>query len=185
MTRSLAALLALLLFSAPLARAQGVVANPTGSFVRPANSTAYSSGQLVANSTTAANVVPIDLGPVTASAKGVQILKVRIYTSSTSITTATFRVHFYTAPPATITNGDGGAWSTSGVASYLGYADVTLTEAFTDGVFGSAQVAVLPAIAQRILGATPNLYALLEARSAYTPTSAEVITVIADTLQSP
>ena len=186
MIRSIVALLALLLFAAPLAHAQGIVANPTGSFVRPDNTTAYSSGQLVANDTTAANVVPINLGPITPSAKGLQIQRVRLFTSSTSITTATFRVHLYAAPPATITNGDGGAWNTSGVATYLGDADVTLTEAFTDGAFGVGQVNVLPAISQRFQGAAPlNLYALLEARSAYTPTALEVLTVTAEVLQSP
>jgi hypothetical protein len=163
-----------------------IVTEMLGSFIRPNNTTAYSSGQLVANSVTAASVAPVNLGSITPSAKGLQIQRVRLYTSSTSITTAAFRVHFYTAIPATITNGDGGNWSTSGVASYLGSADVTLTEAFTDGAFGVGQVNTLPAIAQRFQGAAPlNLYALLEARSSYTPTALEVFTVVAEVLQSP
>jgi hypothetical protein len=92
-------------------------------FTRPSDTTAYASGDLVANSTTAGSVVPMSFP----------------------------------------------AWSTSQAASYLGSVDVTVDKAFTDGAAGLATV--------EINCGGPNLYGLLEARGAYTPTSAGVFNV--------
>jgi hypothetical protein len=143
--------------------------NVSARFTRPSDTTAYASGDLVANSTTAGSVAAMSF-PVSAGAR--QIRRVRIHTSSTNVTNAAFRVHFYGAT-VTAANGDNGAWSTSGAASYLGSVDVTVDKAFTDGAFGSAT--------GEINCGGPNLYALIEARGAYTPTSAGVFNVTVET----
>lgn len=157
------------------------VVNPSSNFTRPANTTAYVSGQLVANSVTAGSVVPLSWTAARVAAGNFFIRRVRLYTSSTSITTANFRVHFYTASP-TIANGDGAAWSTT-TSGYVGSMDVAVIEAFTDGAAGigvpnnGSEIGVALASGQTIFG-------LIEARAAYTPTSAEVFTVVPEIYQS-
>jgi hypothetical protein len=138
-------------------------------FTRPSDTTAYASGDLVANSTTAGSVAPLSL-PVAPGAR--QVRRVRIHTSSTNVTNAAFRVHLYGASP-TAANGDNSAWSTSKAADYLGSVDVTVDKAFTDGAAGSATT--------EINCGGPNLYGLIEARGAYTPTSAGVFNVTIET----
>jgi hypothetical protein len=139
-------------------------------FTRPSDTTAYASGDLVANSTTAGSVAPVQL----AVGPGVfQIRRVRIHTSSTNVTNAAFRVHFYGAT-VTAANGDNSAWSTSGAANYFGFVDVTVDKAFTDGAAGMATTEINCAVAGTI-------FALVEARGAYTPTSAGVFNVTIET----
>lgn len=130
-------------------------------FTRPADTTAYASGDLVANSTTAGSVVPLSISVAPGS---LQVRRVRIKTSSTNVTNAAFRVHLYGAT-VTAANGDNAAWSTSGAANYFGSVDVTVDKAFTDGAFGSATGEINCSTAGTI-------FALVEARGAYTPTSA-------------
>jgi hypothetical protein len=95
-----------------------------------------------------------------------------VLTSSTSVTNASFRLHLYTVLGITAANGDNGAWSTDKAANYIGFVDITVDKAFTDGAVGlSAQTEI------NCTPVTTLLYGLLEARGAYTPTSAEVFTV--------
>lgn len=149
----------------------------TGSVMtRPADTTAYASGDLVANSTTAGSVVPIPFASaVFAGGEVTRIERVRIKTSSTSVTNAQFRVHLYNASPVPV-NGDNGAWSTP-VGSYIGAFDVTVDRAFSDGAEGAGVPLVGNAITFMIPTGT-TLYALIEARAAYTPTSAGTFTVL-------
>ena len=148
-----------------------VISTVVASFTRPADTTAYASGDLVANSTTAGSVVPMrfDLGVI---ANGGMVRRVRIAKSNTSITSASFRLHLYAASP-TPANGDNGAWSTDQAAFYMGSFDVTMDKAFTDGAVGNG----VPAVGSEVNFGRNTYYGLLEARAAYTPASAEVITV--------
>jgi hypothetical protein len=97
---------------------------------------------------------------------------VRIAKTGTSITSASFRVHLFTASP-TVANGDNGVFSTNNAATYLGSVDVTVGQAFTDGASGAATTEINFAPASN--GHT--VYGLIEVRAAYTPSSAEVFTV--------
>lgn len=147
-----------------------------GTFTRPADTTAYASGDLVADSTTAGSVTPVVLrGFGLNDQDGVMIRKLRLWKSGTSTTNAVFRVHLFRSLP-TVVNGDNGALSTTGVASYVEYFDVTMSSTiFTDGATGfgvpSAGFEEMERLAQ---GSSQTLYALVEARAAYTPLSAEV-----------
>lgn len=161
-----------------------MIKHPSGSFTRPADTTAYASGDLVANSTTAGSVAAVELpGCCDYPAGEAMIYRLTIRKSGTSATNASFRVHLFRADPATVTNGDNGAISVSGAADYIGQWDVTAMQAFTDGCVGH----VTPAnpIAVRLGDAKQSLYALLEARAAYTPASAEVFTVSIDVESNP
>lgn len=157
----------------------------SANFTRPADTTAYASGDLVANSTTAGSVTPLSwaLARTGQQSAAGMIRRARIRKTGTGVTNASFRVHLYRASP-TPANGDNGAWSTNKAADYLGALDATVDRAFTDGAAGNG----LPVNGSEIsfdLSATSGrtLYGLLEARSAYTPTSAEVFTVDIELLQ--
>lgn len=153
------------------------IRNITGSFTRPADTTAYASGDLVANSTTAGSVAAVELRAVGAYPMGASIVRRAVLRKSgTGVTNAAFRVHLMRADPATVTNGDNGAFSVSGVADYLGSFDVTIDQAFTDGAYGVGAPNVGSEVMIR-LASGQSVYALVEARGAYTPASAEVFVI--------
>lgn len=158
--------------------AAGFGAVASASFSRPADTTAYASGDLVANSTTAGSVVPVSLLNAVREEGGVsRIERVRLRKTGTSITNASFRVHLFSAAP-TVTNGDNGAFL-SILANYIGAFDVVIDRAFSDGAAG-AGLPVNGAAATFTIPSGTTLYALIEARGAYTPVSGETFTVIAE-----
>lgn len=158
--------------------------NPSASFTRPNDTTAYSIGDLIANSTTAGSVVPLSwvLGGNTLPG-GTRITRVRFAKSNTSPTLSAFRLHLY-QKTMTVANGDNGAWSSSGAADYLGFiTGPTVLQAFTDGCADAgAATAGSEMIVRLASGST--LFGLLEARAAYTPAANEVFTVILESLES-
>jgi hypothetical protein len=158
-----------------------LITNPSKSFTRPANVTAYASGQLVANSTTAGSVVPTNTTVSRLSTFGfVTIQRVKLFKSGTSTTNASFRVHMFSSLP-TVANGDGGALSMSNVAGYLGSVDISTSQAFTDGAAGFSDNTFRNISVCMTTGT--DVYALIEARAAYTPANAEVFTVGFDIIQ--
>jgi len=142
-------------------------------FTRPGDTTAYASGDLVANSVTAGSVVPLAFtnignGPY----RTVQIRRVRISKSTTGVTNAQFRVHLFNALPA-VTSGDNAAIVISvGAAIYIGQVDITMNQSFTDGGSGQATTEI-----NTNPGSSSTIYGLVEARAAYAPGNAEVFTV--------
>ena len=146
-------------------------------FTRPADTTAYAAGDLVANSTTAASVTPMRFNlPLYAT-----IRRARLVKSATSTTNASMRLHLYNELP-TPANGDNGAWSTD-VAGYLGFIDLTYDDAFTDDAvaFGipihTTEEAITFGITAR-KSVDGCIYGLIEALAAYTPASAETFQVM-------
>jgi hypothetical protein len=155
--------------------------NPSASFTRPNNTTAYASGQLIANSVTAGSVVPLSLAISGNAMPGAtRITRVRLAKNGTVNVNANFRVHLYGASP-TVANGDGGAWSSSQAASYLGSIDVPSMKAFTDGCSDVGAAAAGSEFLLRLASGTV-IYALIEARAAYTPAANEVFTLTAETV---
>lgn len=152
-----------------------VTSNASATFTRPADTTAYASGDLVANSTTAGSVAAMSLS-ISGYTGGMQVRRVKLAKSSVGTSNAQFRVHLFKVAPTTVTNGDNGAFSVSGVADYVGACDVTMGQAFTDGAAGHGVPNTGSDItAQLTSGST--LFALLEARAAYVPVSAETFTL--------
>lgn len=160
----------------------GFIARPSASFTRPADTTAYAVGDLVANSTSAGSVAPMTFTAARIAAGTGQIRRVQIRKSGAGVVAAQFRVHFYTASP-TPTNGDNGAWLTTGSAAYLGGVDVVVDRAFSDGAVGIG----VPMSGSEInfaLASGQSIFALLEARAAYTPVSVEQFAVTLEVLQN-
>lgn len=150
------------------------------SFTRPADTTQYTVGDLVANSIAAGSVV-VPLFNVARTASGaVSVRRVSLRKSSTSTLNAAFRVHLYTNSPTGIVNGDNGAWQTN-VANYMGSADIVMDRAFTDAAWGTNDLTF-----QELFAKTPvnaRIYALVEARGNYIPVSGETFTVSVEVLQ--
>lgn len=161
----------------------GFTANPSATFNRPANITAYASGDLVANDTTAGSVTPLSFAIGRVAGGSFVVRKARLKKSNTSTTNASFRLHLYTSSPATITNGDNGAWSTSH-SGYVGSFDFSSSNAlpFTDAVAINGTPVVGSEVSVK-LASGQTLYGLLEARAAYTPASGETFTVELEAFQ--
>lgn len=159
----------------------GRALSPTATFTRPANTTAYASGQLVANSTTAGSVTAMSVTAAATAAGSFMLRRIKLAKSSTGITNAAFRVHAYTSAP-TAANGDGGTYSTNGVANYLGAFDVVMDRAFTDGACGIGAPVVGSDLTVKLASGSTIVF-LIEARAAYTPTSAETFTLTLDAIQ--
>lgn len=148
----------------------------TASFTRPSDTTAYASGDLVANSTVAGSVVPIRLLGAARNIGGQGIInRLTLGKTGTTLTNAQFRVHFYLQSP-TVSNGDNGAWI-SNAAGYLGSVDVTIDKAFSAGSQGYSTITEGNQITFTADANTKDIYALVEARGAYTPASGETFTL--------
>jgi len=145
--------------------------------VRPADTNAYTSGDLVANSTTAGSVVVPNVGAQSVEGGKGKILRVQIDKTGTGITNAAFRVHLHTTAPVA-TNGDNGVWLTTR-AGYLGSVDVAVDKAFSNGASGTG--APTDPIPFDLPAGSKRIFAAIEARGAYTPASAEQFTVTLET----
>ena len=157
--------------------------NPSATFTRPANTTAYAVGSLVANSVTPGSVVPMTFTLGNAFGQGqLRLTRARLFKSGNNITNATFRIHVYEALPV-VTNGDGGAWLSTQAAHWIGNIDVSSMLPFADGAAGTGSC---PAGSEIFLktAAGSTLYVLLMALGAYTPASAEQFTVVLEELDA-
>ena len=148
----------------------------TASFARPANTTAYADGDLVANDTTAANVNPLTFTTSRVVGQGT-IARVRLYKSGPTATNANFTLHLFTSDPGDPTNGDNGAFGIASAAGHIGSVDCDMT---TGGLAGTAGLSKAFSITNGItfdLTGTASgerrLYGLIEANAAYTPASGE------------
>ncbi len=163
-----------------------IITSPSSSFTRPANVTAYAANNLIANSTTAGSVVPLSWslgqnhipGPFT-------IKRATIQKTTTTITGFKFILNLYTASP-TVANGDGGAYSSTLSANYIGQITCDGSAApgaiFSDGAVAQGAAADGAELNCRLPSGT-SIFGLLQATGAYTPGSAEVITVTLDLIE--
>jgi hypothetical protein len=176
--------LALALETNPAFVAGELVSTPSANFNRPADTTAYASADLVANTVTAGSVTPLSwTAPRYATGSG-HVRRVRFKKSQTTTTNAIFRLHLYTSSP-TCANGDNGAWSTNH-SGYLGSFEIDITAStgrtFTDSTWGPGTPSVGTEVGFDIASGS-TVYGLIEARGAYTPASAETFTVELEIVQ--
>lgn len=154
---------------------------------RPADTTQYASGDLIANSTTAGSVGAFifSLG-AQMTAQTFLLRKLRLRKSSNVVTSALFRMHFFTENPFehAPAGGDNAALvlAASNIANYVGYIDVTVDKAIFNAEDGAAGFGVPTEGAELAIQMAASvttgfsLYGVLEARSTYTPASGEVFT---------
>lgn len=149
------------------------VISSTASFTRPSDTTAYTIGDLVSNSTTNTSVVPMTFS--IPYGRGLKLWKIEIAKSTATITNCKLKLHLYKDSP-TVANGDNGAYS--GIAAgHLGTIEVDISAGptFTDSSVGQGAPASVPMFI--VADVDCKIYGLLEATAAYTPASAEVFTV--------
>lgn len=162
------------------------ITSPQSSFTRPANATPYAAGNLIANNTTAGSVVPLSWLLSHTFINGYFTVKrVSILKTTTGVSGFKFNLHLYSAAP-TFTNGDGGAYLSNLAANYFGFiqCDGTTTpgQKFSDGAVALGAAAAGSEFNVQ-LPAGRTIFGALEATGAYTPGSAEVITVTLDLIE--
>jgi hypothetical protein len=156
--------------SAPTTR---VITSQT--ITRPADTTAYAAGDLVANNTTAGSVTPFLFSNVVRQlGYKNKIVRAAAKLSGTAITNGSFRLHLFSAAP-TVTNGDNAAIVVAtNITAYLGYLDIVQILGGASGNMGWS-VAAWGAPPTMISASSKSLWGLLEAKAAYVPASGETI----------
>ena len=156
----------------------GLVKVQTASFTRPANTTIYTVGNLVANSTVAGSVTPMNFTGGSVNGSSGMVRKARIRKSGTAVQSANFRLHIWNVAPTVTSAVDNGALTLiAGVAGYQGSIDIVVDRAFSDGAVGSGMPHTGSEINYTLAAGDTKLYALLEASTAYTPASGELFTI--------
>ncbi len=150
------------------------------SFTRPNDTTPYAAGDLVANSTTANQVVPLSWTfPSNAPAL---IPGIMIAFDKADLANAQFRLHLLHTIPTFTSAGDNSAVATvvaTGHSYRIGCYEGLLTTVSADGASGllvPVDGIILPVRKNPTAGVTTTLYGYLEARAAYTPKAQGVIT---------
>lgn len=153
------------------------VTTPRDTITRPANTTQYADGDLVANSATAGSVTPLKFG-LNGLGRSGMIRRARMSKTTNTATAATFALHLFDAEP-TVANGDNGALSVaSNLDSWLGKITIDMSSGAEAGASTViSQVSAAAAIGVSKPTAAGEIYGLLEVTGAYAPGSAEVFTV--------
>lgn len=138
---------------------------------RPADTTAYTAGDLVANSTTAGSVTPFTWTEY-GSLAGMRLYSAMVVKSTTTTSNASFRLWLFDQTKA-VTNGDNGAIAPTTMTGFLGTLSGTATLAGTAGARTPLSVDVQGAI----WPTQGKLYGLLEATAGYAPGNAETFAV--------
>lgn len=145
-------------------------------FARPADTTAYAVGDLVANPGAAAAVVPLDLDLGRQGGGTGEIKAIRIHKSTVTTANASFRVHLFRGKPVSA-GADNAPFSANGFAAfYIGAVDVAVDTVHSDGASGRTTCAYK----FDCMPGTKTIYALIEARGAYVPGNAEQFRVTAE-----
>lgn len=159
----------------------------TATFARPADTTAYTTLDLIANSTTAASVVPLSFTLLgLGNDRPVSIRRARIVLDGTVVTNSTFRLWLFKTLPTVATAGDNSALASdvSGAAGFIGtMTNGTACLGMVDGICGVMTPEFGSEINAFPVAGTSTLYGLLQAVGAYTPTSAENITITLELFQ--
>lgn len=163
-----------------------MIITPYATFTRPADTNAYAQGDLVANDTTAGNVVPMRFGVSKLGYGTGRVVGARLLKDDATATNADFILHLFSSEP-TSSAGDNaqfnnsGVYAVSSVDSYLGSITIDMTsgavadaDALIESVAASPQLYFdleLEANAGRVI------YGLLEADAAYSPASGEIFKI--------
>lgn len=155
------------------------IASPTSVLTRPANTTAYTTGNLLASNTTAGSVVVPSFTAAGGAAGSGSLLSFRLLSNKTSgMGGVSFAVEFWSAAP-TFTNGDGGAYAVAtGGAGWLGSATVANMVQVGDGAHGVAVPDTVAAIDFALASGTSIFWTLQVTSSAgFTPASGQTFSL--------
>ena len=155
------------------------IATPSSSFTRPADVTAYSAGDLIASSTTAASVV-VPVIAIPFAGNSAIIPRVRLSTNVTTGWAVTVTVTLWSVAP-TYTAGDNAAYAVAtGAANKISTFSCVLLQ-YGDGASGPCSLDAGNVALVR-MPSTGNLYWDLQATSGLTPISGQTFTLTAEVL---
>ena len=168
--------------STDAAKVVGITDNPTAVYTRPADTTAYTAGDLVSNNTTAGSITVQSFAASRVTAGSGLIRRIRLTSNhTTGLSAIQFKVRLWTTAP-TYTNGDNGAYAVAtGAAGYIGSFLATF-EQFADGATAIGAPTVGAEVAFK-LGSGTAIFWDMEAITGFTPQSAKTFTIAAEILQ--
>jgi hypothetical protein len=153
-----------------------IVVTPSSSFTRPANTTAYALGFLVANSTTAGSVVPLSWTVSRVNAGNGYVRRAIMTSTGKSVTLASFVLYLTNGTTAPTTSAGDGAASSGALlrANQFCIIPIILTSIGSDIAMGEG-VPDIGSECNFVTGAgVQTIWGFLVANAAYVPTSAEV-----------
>lgn len=154
--------------------------NTSDSFIRPGDTTQYTAGDLVANDTTAGNVVSLQFGVARLGVGRGIIRAARIFKDDETLTDAVFNLHLFSQEPE-VANGDNGAFSPDTMANWIGVIPVDIATngraSATDSAGRGVPTVPINFDLSSISSVERRLYGLLEAGDTYTPAEDETFTV--------
>jgi len=149
------------------------ITNPSSTLTLPAATTAYTSGELIANSATAGSVV-VPSFAIANVGGGAIIQKVRLNTNDATSTAwpgKVIQVDLWSAPPS-FTNGDRGAFlPASGTAGHLGAFTCTMSAEYGDGAYADCAPTIGSALVIRLPSGTGIFWTLQTTGSGVTGAS--------------
>lgn len=149
----------------------------SSTYAHTSTTTAYAYGELWANNATAGSVTFGTITVAKAANQAVTIKGGSLSKSGTGTTNALFRVHLFDASPGAPSVADYGTFQ-GGVAltNWIGSFDCAMNEAGSDVAKGGLTPTTTDICTIPVSGAQ-TLYYVYEVRGAYTPTSAETLTL--------
>lgn len=163
-----------------------MIITPFATITRPSDTTSYNAGDLIANDTDAADVVPLKFGVSKMGGGTGKVVGARIFKNDNTATAADYNLHLFASAPVP-TVGDNGQLNNSGalavgtVETKLGVIALDMTTGGYSTAAGLVKDFALTAPIYFDLELTANagrvIYGLLEADGGYAPSSGEVFKI--------
>jgi hypothetical protein len=150
------------------------------SFTRPANTTAYTAGDVVSDSTSAPTIFEFTNIGYAGGRVVLQSASLRIDVGSVPAGMGAFRLHLYTSSPTAINDNAAFNLPAADRSKYVGYVELTTPQDLGDTLWSQTDYIGLQI---KLDSASTSLYGILETRSAFTPTSAAVKTLRLNALE--
>lgn len=147
---------------------------------RPSNTTAYTAGDVVGDTSGSAILTFTNAGPSGGFAI-VQSVSLVFSDSSVPSGMGAFRLHLYSATPTAIADNAPFDLVSGERANYMGYIDLSTPSDFGSSLYAQVDY---PGRLIKLATASTTLYAELETRGAYTPVSASTIAVRLNLLEA-
>jgi hypothetical protein len=147
---------------------------------RPSNTTAYTAGDVVGDTSGSAIITLNNIGP---SGGYVLIQSVSLIFSDSAVISGmgSYRLHFYSASPTAIADNAVFDLVSGERANYLGFVDLATPVDFGSSLYTQTDY---PGRLVKLAAGSTTLYAELETKGAYTPASASTVLVNVNTLEA-
>ena len=147
---------------------------------RPSNTTAYTAGDVVGDTSGSAIITLSNIGP---SGGYVLVQSVSLIFSDSAVISGmgNYRLHFYSASPTAIADNAVFDLVSGERANYMGFVDLATPVDFGSSLYTQTDY---PGRLIKLAAGSTTLYAELETKGAYTPASASTIDVRVATLEA-